>query len=122
VNLLNFGEEEKIADCRAIRNFDEPGACLLMATRSGLVKKTALEAYSRPKRGGIIAVNLRENDELVDVAVARQGDEVVLSTARGQAIRFRESQARAMGRDSSGVRGIKLREGDSVVGMVVADP
>jgi DNA gyrase subunit A len=122
VNLLNFGEDEKIADCRAIRNFDEPGAYLIMATRSGLVKKTALEAYSRPKRGGIIAINLRENDELVDVAVVRQGDEVVLSTARGQAIRFRESQARAMGRDSSGVRGIKLRAGDSVVGMVVTDP
>jgi DNA gyrase subunit A len=122
VNLLNFAEGEKIADCRAIRNFDEPGAYLIMATRSGLVKKTALEAYSRPKRGGIIAINLRENDELVDVAVVRQGDEVVLSTARGQAIRFRESQVRAMGRDSSGVRGIKLRSGDSVVGMVVADP
>jgi DNA gyrase subunit A len=122
VNLLNFAEDEKIADCRNVRNFAEPGAYLIMATRGGLVKKTELEAYSRPKRGGIIAINLRENDELVDVAIVHEGDEVVLSTANGQAIRFRQSQVRAMGRSASGVKGIKLRAGDRVVGMVVAEP
>jgi DNA gyrase subunit A len=122
VNLLNFAEDEKIADCRNVRNFAEPGAYLIMATRSGLVKKTDLKEYSRPKRGGIIAINLRENDELVDVAIVRDGDEVVLSTANGQAIRFRQSQVRAMGRSASGVKGIKLRGEDKVVGMVVAEP
>jgi DNA gyrase subunit A len=122
VNLLNFAEDEKIADCRNVRNFAESGAYLIMATRSGLVKKTELEAYSRPKRGGIIAINLREGDELVDVAIIHDGDEVVLSTANGQAIRFRQSQVRAMGRSASGVKGIKLRAGDKVVGMVVAEP
>jgi DNA gyrase subunit A len=122
VNLLNFAEDEKIADCRNVRNFAEPGAYLIMATRGGLVKKTDLEAYSRPKRGGIIAINLREGDELVDVAIVHEGDEVVLSTANGQAIRFRQSTVRAMGRSASGVKGIKLRAGDKVVGMVVAEP
>jgi DNA gyrase subunit A len=122
VNLLNFAEGEKIADCRAVPNFDEPGSYLIMATRGGLVKKTALEAYSRPKRGGIIAINLRENDELVDVAITRPGEEVLLATARGMAIRFSEANARPMGRNASGVKGIKLMGDDHLVGMVVTDP
>jgi DNA gyrase subunit A len=93
-----------------------------MATRSGLVKKTRLEQYSRPKRGGIIAIKLREGDELVDAAVIGPSDEVILVTAAGMAIRFRESDARPMGRNTSGVKGISLSKGDRVVGMVVADP
>ena len=93
-----------------------------MATRSGLVKKTPLEQYSRPKRGGIIAIKLREGDELVDAAVVGPGDEVILVTASGMAIRFRESDARPMGRNTSGVKGISLVGDDRVVGMVVADP
>jgi DNA gyrase subunit A len=93
-----------------------------MATRKGLVKKTALEAYSRPRSHGIIAIKLREDDELVDVVVAKPGDEVVLATANGLAIRFHQEDARAMGRNSSGVKGIALTPGDELVGMVVADP
>ena len=69
MNLLNLDEGEKIADCRSVRDFDLPGHFLMMATREGLVKKTALEAYSRPKRGGIIAIKLRDGDELVDYYV-----------------------------------------------------
>jgi DNA gyrase subunit A len=122
VNLLNLADGEKIAECLAIRDFDKPGRYLIMATRKGLVKKTPLEDYSRPKKGGIIAIKLREDDELVDVVVAKEGDEVVMSSARGQAIRFRQSLARAMGRVSSGVIGIRLRGDDQVVGMVIADP
>ena len=122
VNLLNLEEGEKIADCRAVRDFDLPGHFLLMATRSGLVKKTPLEAYSRPKKGGIIAIKLREGDELVDVVVTKPNDEVILATATGMAIRFRESDARSMGRNTSGVKGINLSDGDELVGMVVADP
>ncbi len=76
VNLLNLESDEKIADCRAVRDFDLPGHFLMMATRNGLVKKTPLEAYSRPKRGGIIAIKLRDDDELVDVVVTKPGDEV----------------------------------------------
>jgi len=122
VNLLNLGEGEKIADCREVRDFDEPDCYLMMATRRGLVKKTELCAFRRPQKKGIIAISLREGDELVDVVITRKGDEVVLATGRGLAIRFKESDARPMGRNASGVKGIKLIGDDRVVGMVVADP
>ena len=75
VNLLNLTEGEKIADCRAVRDFNLPGHFLMMATKRGLIKKTPLEAYSRPKKGGIIAIKLREDDELVDVVITKPGDE-----------------------------------------------
>jgi len=122
VNLLNFAEGEKVADCRAVRNFDQPDHYLIMATKSGLVKKTALEKFSRPMKGGIIAIKLREDDEVVDVAITKPGDEIVLATAKGMAIRFNEADARPMGRNTSGVKGISLGKGDQLVGMVVADP
>jgi DNA gyrase subunit A len=122
VNLLNLGEGEQITDCRAVRDFDQPDHFLVMATARGLVKKTPLAAYSRPLRSGIIAIKLREGDALVDVAVAKPGDELLLATANGMAIRFKQSDARAMGRNSSGVKGIRLVGDDLVVGMVVADP
>src|SRR4029079_4028915 len=122
VNLLNFAEGEKVADCRAVRDFNQPDHYLMMATRSGLVKKTELAKFSRPMRGGIIAIKLREDDEVVDVAIAKKGDEVVLSTARGMAIRFSEADARPMGRNTSGVKGISLGKDDRLVGMVVAEP
>ena len=122
VNLLNLEENEKVAECLAVRDFNQEGYYVMMATRDGLVKKTPLEQYSRPKKGGIIAIKLREGDEVVDAAVIGPGDEVVLVTASGMAIRFRESDARPMGRNTSGVKGIRLTKGDRVVGMVVADP
>jgi DNA gyrase subunit A len=122
VNLLNLAEGERITECVPVRDFNEEGRYLIMATRKGLVKKTPLDDYSRPKKGGIIAIKLREGDELVDVVVAKPGDEIILSTANGMAIRFHEADARPMGRNTSGVKGISLRQGDAVVGMVVADP
>jgi len=122
VNLLSLAEGEQIAQCLAIRDFDQPGHFIMMATRGGLVKKTPLESYSRPKRGGIIAIKLREGDALVDAAVVGPSGEVVLVTEGGMAIRFPESDARPMGRNTSGVKGINLGKGDTVVGMVVADP
>jgi DNA gyrase subunit A len=122
VNLLNLAEGEKIAECLAIRDFGAPGLFLMMGTRKGLVKKTPLEQYSRPKRGGIIAINLKEGDELVAVGVSGPEDEIIVSSAKGQAVRFRQGTVRSSGRDAQGVRGIKLRSGDYVVGMVVADP
>ncbi|TWT97498.1 DNA gyrase subunit A [Neorhodopirellula pilleata] len=122
VNLLQMEEGEQIAQCLAVRDFDQPGHYVAMATRSGLVKKTPLEQYSRPKRGGIIAIKLREGDELVDAAVVGPGDEMLLVTADGMAIRFRESDSRPMGRNTSGVKGISLQGNDRLVGMVVTDP
>ncbi len=121
VNLLNLSEGERIADCRPVREFTQ-GRFLMMATRRGLVKKTPLEQYGNPRSGGLIAIKLREGDEVVDVVVTQPGDEVVLATARGMAIRFSEADVRPMGRNTSGVKGINLASGDHVVGMVIADP
>lgn len=122
VNLLQLADGEEIADCRAIRDFSVEDHFLTMATRKGLVKKTELKAYSRPKRNGIIAIKLREDDELIDVVVTKKGDDILLATASGMAIRFDESDARSMGRNTSGVKGVNLTQGDVLVGMVVADP
>ena len=98
VNLLSLQEGERITDCRAVRDFALPDHYLVMATAKGLVKKTPLEAYCHPRTGGIIAIKLREGDQLVDVVVTRKGEELVLATAKGMAIRFKESDARPMGR------------------------
>jgi DNA gyrase subunit A len=122
-NVLALKPDEKLASVIPVREFEE-GAFLLMATRQGVVKKTSLMEYSRPRQGGIIGINLEDGDELIDVCLTRPGDEVVLSTRDGMAIRFGESDARAMGRGATGVYGIKLNKtkGDVVVGMLVADP
>jgi DNA gyrase subunit A len=122
VNLLNLAEGEQITDCRAVKDFDQPGHFLVMATARGLVKKTPLAAYSRPLRSGLIAIKLRAGDELVDVDVVGPGDEILLATKKGMAIRFRQGAVRPMGRNTSGVKGIRLTAGDEVIGMVVADP
>ncbi len=120
-NILALKEGEKITSVIPVRQFDGHHH-LLMATKAGLVKKTALEEYSRPKAGGIIGIALEEGDGLIDVVLTQPGDEVVLSTRQGMAIRFDEAQARAMGRNTRGVKGINLAAGDGVVGMVVTDP
>ncbi|GIW81824.1 MAG: hypothetical protein KatS3mg105_3631 [Gemmatales bacterium] len=120
-NVLSLRNEEKISSVIPVREFVDD-AYLLMATRRGLVKKTALQEYSRPRSGGIIGIHLEEGDSLIDVVLARPGDHVVLSTKHGMAIRFDEADVRAMGRNTRGVKGITLQDGDEVVGMVVADP
>jgi DNA gyrase subunit A len=120
-NVLQLKPEEKITSIVPVREFSE-GYHLLMATRQGTVKKTDLMDYSNVRQGGIIGITLDEGDELIDVALTRPGDEIVLSTEKGMAIRFRESNARSMGRTARGVRGIKLGKEDALVGMVVADP
>ncbi len=119
-NVLSLKENEKIASVIPVREFAE-GAYLLKATKKGYVKKTELMEYSRPRAGGIIGISLDEGDELIEVVLTRPGDEVVLSTYRGMAIRFAESDARPMGRNARGVRGINLGSEDFLVGLVVAD-
>jgi DNA gyrase subunit A len=120
-NVLQLKENERIASIIPVREFPA-NTYLMMATRQGLVKKTPLEDYSRPRAGGIIGINLEEGDDLIDVALTRDGDEVVLCTKKGMAIRFGESDARPMGRNTKGVKGIGLGKDDALVGMVVADP
>ncbi len=121
VNLLSLGTDENVSNCLAVREFDEK-RFLVIVTRRGIVKKTALSAYSRPKQGGIIAINLDDDDELVAVRLVEPGQDVLVATRQGMSIRFSEADARGMGRATRGVRGINLAEDDRVVGMVVADP
>jgi DNA gyrase subunit A len=117
VNLLPLEADERVLSSIQVKEYDE--RMVVFATRNGVVKKTALSAYSRPKKTGIIAIRIEEGDELIGVALTRGQDEVILSTAHGMAIRFAETDAREMGRASRGVRGIALSEGDQVVRMTV---
>ena len=121
VNLLSLTEGEQIANCLAVREFDDV-RFLTMATRNGVIKKTRLAAYGRPNQGGIIAIKLDEDDAVIDVRIVEPDDDLLLSTANGMAIRFAQSDARAVGRNSRGVRGIRLTRGDRVIGMVIAAP
>ena len=118
-NLLTMQEGEEITNVQRVVEFDAESS-VFFATRKGVVKKTALEAYSRPKKGGIWAIKLEEGDSVVGVGLAQPGDTVLLCTEAGRAIRFDEAAARAMGRTARGVRGIRLKGDDRVIGMVVA--
>jgi len=122
VNLLALQDgEERVSNCLAVRDFTDD-RFLIMATRNGIVKKTALSAYSRPQKGGIIALRLDEGDELIDVRIVTAEDDIVLATRNGMSIRFSQADARAMGRATRGVRGIALSDDDRVVAMVFARP
>ena len=118
VNFLNFEKDEKLTTVLAVPSFDE-GKSIIMATKNGLVKKTDLMAYSRPRLGGIIAIDLVPGDELVAARIADGSMEVFLGTQKGKSIRFNESDVRTMGRVSRGVRGIKVGPGDKLVSMEV---
>jgi DNA gyrase subunit A len=118
VNLLNLQAEEKVSAFLPVREF-LPDRFVLFATRQGKVKKTALEEYANPRAAGIIAIKLNDGDEVIGVRLTDGNQEVILSTREGQSIRFRESDARPMGRAAAGVRGIELDEGDVVVGLDV---
>jgi DNA gyrase subunit A len=120
-NVLSLRADEKISSIIPVRQFDDTRH-LLFVTKRGIVKKTALDDYSRVRAGGIIGINLDEDDSLIQVVLTKPGDEVVLSTRNGMAIRFDEADARSMGRNTRGVKGINLVGEDEVVGMVVADP
>jgi DNA gyrase subunit A len=120
VNLLELDPDEKISAAIKISEFND-GHYLAMITKKGLIKKTDLQAYSRPRKGGIIAINLREDDGLVRVLLTNGSNEILVSTKKGKAIRFKETDARAVGRNSMGVRAIRLKADDEVVGAVVVD-
>jgi DNA gyrase subunit A len=120
-NLIQLAEGERVTNVLRVPEFEQ-GRFVFFATRRGTVKKTALEAFSRPKKGGIRAILLEEQDEVVGVGLCKVGDTIVLATANGQAIRFDEKAARTMGRTSYGVRGIRLLGDDVVVDMIVAEP
>jgi len=118
VNLLDFDDNEKLTTVLAVPEF-EPGYHIMMATRNGTVKKTDLMAYSRPRTGGIIALNLAEGDELITARITDGTMNVFLCTAKGKSIRFLEADIRPSGRIARGVRGIRLLKDDSLIGMEV---
>ncbi|HKK14147.1 MAG TPA: DNA gyrase C-terminal beta-propeller domain-containing protein, partial [Gammaproteobacteria bacterium] len=120
VNLLPLEEHERINAVLPIREFPED-KYVLMCTTNGTVKKTPLADFSRPRGSGIIAVDLRDGDHLVDVAITDGSRELMLLTDAGKAIRFRESDVRPMGRTACGVRGIRLQEGRRVIALIIVD-
>lgn len=118
VNLLNFEQEERLTTVLAVPSFD-PGQFALMSTKNGTVKKTDIMAFSRPRAGGIIALNLAPDDELITVRITDGTQNVFLGSALGKSIRFHESDIRPSGRLSRGVRGMRLDINDHIVGMEV---
>ena len=120
VNLLPFEEGEKIASVISCREFPED-EYLLFATASGMVKKTVMSAYARGRRDGLIAINLREGDRLLNVCRVKPGYKVIMATTAGKAIVFPEDQIRATGRDTSGVRGITMKGDAEVLGMEISN-
>ncbi len=118
VNILTLDEGEQITGLIPVREFEKE-SFLVMATANGTVKKTTLKAFGKRKSGGIIAINLKEDDELVSVRSTSGEDELVLSTGNGKAIRFSEDDVRPTGRTAAGVRGIRLQDGDKVVDMAI---
>ncbi|MCC6224352.1 MAG: DNA gyrase subunit A [Thermoleophilia bacterium] len=120
VNLLPFRQGEQVRAVIQTRKFEE-ARYLLFATKNGVVKKTELKAYNTPlKADGIIAIRLREGDELVGARHASGDDDVLMVSRQGQAIRFHEGEVRPMGRDASGVQGMRLRQGDEVISVNIA--
>jgi DNA gyrase subunit A len=120
VNLLPLEEHERINAILPVRDFSDDHF-LLFATTGGTVKKTPLSEYSRPRPSGIIAIDLRDGDQLVDVAITDGQQDVMLLTNAGKAIRFSETEVRAMGRSARGVRGIRLGEGQTVIALLVVE-
>jgi len=126
VNLLKLGDQTVasvigVPDLKGRNSEEGPARQLLMATARGIIKKTKLSAYARPRSTGVTAIKLDPNDDLIAVAVSQDETHVLLGTRNGMAIRFEGKQVRSMGRTARGVRGIKLRGGDRVVGMVITE-
>ncbi|MFC1479985.1 DNA gyrase subunit A [Candidatus Omnitrophota bacterium] len=120
VNLLGVSGEEKITSVVPVREFTE-GRFVVMATEQGKIKKTSLTAFSKPRKGGIIAITLGKGDQLIGSVLSDGDNQICLATASGKAIRFSEKGIRSMGRSAQGVKGITLKKKDKAVGMVKAD-
>ena len=121
VNLLEIGKEEKVTAVIRVEEFKED-AFFFFTTREGISKRTPLSNFANIRQNGLIAIGLREEDELISVKLTDGNKEMVIGTRNGALIRFPETDIRSMGRTASGVRGIRLREGDAVVGMEILDP
>lgn len=121
VNLLSIAQGETINAFVTVREFKQ-GYYLMMVTKNGSIKKTALTAYANPRKGGIIGMGLDKDDQLIAVAMTNGHNEILIATSEGKAIRFKEEQIRDMGRGAKGVRGISLGKKDAVIAMEVVKP
>lgn len=120
VNLLELQKGERVETTLSVRDFDE-GKFVVMATKNGLVKKTDLACFSHPRANGIIALNIKDDDELIAVRISDGNQDIFLSTRHGKSIRFAEDELRSMGRVASGNIGMRLEADDEVVGMAIID-
>ena len=116
VNLIGLGKDEKISSILSLKDFRE--GYLIFCTKRGILKKSDVKLYSKPRKGGINAITLKENDEVVDVIYVESNEELVIGTKNGLAMRLNERDVKSVGRSGSGVIGIRLRENDHVIGMV----
>ena len=120
VNLIQIDKEDRVAAMLPVRTFDDQHF-VTIATRKGTIKKTSLSAFSNPRRVGIRAITIPEDDEVIEAKITDGSHDVILATRHGQSIRFPEEKVRAMGRVAYGVRGIRLSSGDYVIGMVTTN-
>jgi len=119
VNLIGCEPEEKVEAFVSVKEFNEE-SYIVMATEKGIIKKTVLSAYGNPRKGGIYAIDVRENDKLIEAKITDGSNDILLGTREGKSIRFREEDVRPSGRKTMGVRGIRLSSGeDRVIGMLV---
>lgn len=125
-NVINIDPDDKIKTYINVRNLKDEeyvnSNYIVLGTKKGIIKKTSLEAYSRPRTNGVIAITVREGDELLEAVMTNGHSEILLAGRKGRCCRFDESDARALGRTASGVRGINIDEDDEVVGMITYDP
>jgi DNA gyrase subunit A len=124
-NLLNIETEDSVKAYINVKDLKDEDYInshnIILATKKGVVKKTLLEAYSRPRTNGIVAVNIREGDELLEAKLTNGNHDVLMGVKAGKAIRFPEANVRTVGRTAGGVRGISLAEGDEVIGMITVE-
>ena len=125
-NVINIEPDDKIKTYLNVRNLKDEeyvnNTYIVLGTKRGIIKKTSLEAYSRPRTNGVIAITVRDGDELLDAVLTNGRSEILLAGRNGRCCRFDENDARALGRTASGVRGINIDDDDEVVGMITYDP
>ena len=125
-NVIQIEPDDKVRAYINVRRLNDPeyvnNNYIVMCTRDGIIKKTLLEAYSRPRQNGVNAITIKEGDQLIDAALTSGNAQIVIAAKDGKAIRFEENKVRAIGRTGAGVRGISLEEGDEVIGMLTVEP
>lgn len=122
VNILNFMENEKLAAITNVKTFDDDKSCLFFVTKNGTIKRTPISQYKNIRSSGIIAINLTDNDELLQVELTSGADDIVLGCSNGKAIRFNEKTCRTLGRSATGVIGMRFDSEDRIIGMAIAKP